>query len=215
MIFINRVLRYCRRKVFNFIYKIIRVFLKNKYPVNENNKINIHLGCGEIYSHEFINVDSRFFPHIHHVSQVQNLPFFPNNFADLIYTSHTLEHIPVSELNEVLLEWRRVLKPGGLLRISVPDLEKILDIYFANNKSIDAIWKPLMGGQEYKENSHYSVFNEEFLKNKLLECGFVNPRAWEPLEVSNHNFTDWSSALLKINEKLFPISLNIEANKNS
>jgi len=195
------------------LYKIKRILFPYKYPDNPNNEVLIHLGCGEINSPEFINVDSRFFKHIHHIGKVQFLPFFKNDFADLIYTSHTLEHIPVTELHGTLSEWKRVLKPNGTLRISVPDFDKIISIYNDNENSIDSIWKPLLGGQEYKENSHYAIFNKSYLTKLLLDAGFKNVRVWDPDKVSHHNFTDWASILLEINNKKYPISLNLEAVK--
>lgn len=210
---IKRIITVIINTIILLLYKIKRNFVSYKYPNNSNNEVLIHLGCGEINSPEFINVDARFFPHIHHVGEVQLLPFFKNDFADMLYTSHTLEHIPMKELNSTLSEWYRVLKPGGILRISVPDFDKIISIYNDNDKSIKSIWMPLLGGQEYKENSHYAVFNENYLTTLLLEIGFKDICVWDPLAVKHHDFTDWASILLEINKKEYPISLNLEAVK--
>jgi len=194
-------------------FKIIRIYKPNKYPLNKDNKIFIHLGCGEINSPGYINVDGRFYPHIHHVGDITNLPFFPGNFADLIYTSHTLEHVRVENLPETLLEWRRILKTGGVLRIAVPDFDKIILIYNDNSRSIEAIWRPLLGGQDYLLNSHYSVFNKAYLTDLLKQAGFEEIKEWDPSQVENHEFTDWSSIPVEINGKKYPISLNLEAKK--
>ncbi|MHB8904519.1 MAG: class I SAM-dependent methyltransferase [Melioribacteraceae bacterium] len=209
----RKVVKHITNKIYNIFYFIKNILIPYQYPKNQNGEIFIHLGCGEINSKEFINVDSRFFPHIHHISQVQKLPFFPDNYADLIYTSHTLEHIQMLDIKDVLVEWKRVLKPGGILRISVPDFDKILTVYTSNDNSIEVIWKPLMGGQEYKENSHYSVFNYNYLEKMLIGSGFQEIRNWDPAKVKNHNFDDWSSSYLEINDVKYPISLNIEAIK--
>ena len=211
-------------KIKNKLKKVTKVILQNysriiykisplHYPQNSGNKVYIHLGCGEINSPEFINVDGRFFPHIHHRSGVNKLPFFRDNFADLIYASHVLEHTPMINLETILLEWKRVLKVGGTLRIGVPNFDTILRIYNDNNNDINLIWRPLMGGQEYRENFHFSVFNKNFLAQLLVKCGFNNVRNWEPGEVANHNFDDWTSLKYEINGKIYPISLNIEATK--
>lgn len=201
-------------KRLNLFYNRIRYFfLKPKYPTNPDSKVYIHLGCGEISSPEFINVDTRFFSHIHHKHEVEYLPMFRNDFADLIYASHVLEHISMLKLKEVLIEWKRVLKPKGVLRLSVPDFERIIDIYNSNNKNIECIWMPLLGSQEYKENSHFSVFNFSFIKNLLNEVGFSEIRVWDPVTVDNHNFEDWASKNIDINGKSYPISLNVEAVK--
>lgn len=205
------------RKVIKFIetlfFRIKYKFVRPAYPKNPDNKVLVHLGCGEINSPEFINIDTRYFSHIHHVHDVCNLPFFKANFADLIYTSHTLEHVPIPQLKEVLLEWRRVLKKGGVLRIGVPNFDTILSIYKDNNNSIDAIWRPLMGGQDYLQNFHFAVFNKNYLEKLLKECGFEVIREWNPNEVDYHNFEDWTSVKYEVNGKTYPISLNLEATK--
>jgi predicted SAM-dependent methyltransferase len=209
VILIRRILNHLK-----FLYYRIRYFFfKPRYPINLNSKVYIHLGCGNINSPEFINVDSRVFPHIHHIHNVENLPMFKNDFADLIYASHVLEHISMLKLIEVLNEWRRVLKPNGVLRLSVPDFDRIIDIYNSNNKNIEYIWMPLLGAQEYKENSHFSVFNFSFIKNLLQEIGFSEIRGWDPATAHHHDFEDWASKNILINDKSYPISLNVEALK--
>jgi predicted SAM-dependent methyltransferase len=194
-------------------YRIIALFYKPAYPSNPESKIFIHLGCGDINSSEYINVDSRPFPHIHHIHDVSFLPFFKDDFADLIYASHILEHIPMENLREVINEWKRVLKKGGILRIGVPDFDTILKIYRENNQSVEEIWRPLMGGQEYPQNFHYSVFNKEYLTKLFHECGFNKVNEWNPKEVEHHSFEDWTSYKYEVNSRVYPISLNLEAVK--
>ena len=123
-----------------FYFRMKYVFLKPRYPINQGSKIYIHLGCGEINSPEFINVDTRFFPHVHHVHDVCELSIFGNEFADLIYASHILEHVSMLKLTQVITEWKRVLKKKGILRIGVPNFETIVKIYEDNNRDINAIW---------------------------------------------------------------------------
>lgn len=52
-----------------------------------------------------------------------------DNSAEIIFCSHVVEHIPQIKIEEVLNEFNRVLKPGGVLRILTPDMEKILKAY--------------------------------------------------------------------------------------
>jgi len=196
-----------------YFYKIRYIFIKPKYPSNQDNKVLIHLGCGEIDSPGYINIDSRPFAHVHNVHDVCDLPFLGNNFADLIYSSHTLEHVSYIKLAKVIREWRRILKKGGVLRIGVPDFDAILNIYRDNNNSIEVILPSLMGGQDYKQNFHYSVFNKKYLTSLLLECGFTEVRDWDPKKVDNHTFEDWTSSIYEVNGKVYHISLNLEAIK--
>ena len=116
-------------------------------PVNKDNKVYIHLGCGEVNAPGFINVDTIPFSHVHYVQQVEDLRIFPSKYAELIYASHVLEHISHREVAKVLTEWYRVLKEGGILRLSVPDFDKLLKVYLAEERDIRAIIMPLIGGR--------------------------------------------------------------------
>jgi SAM-dependent methyltransferase len=55
----------------------------------------------------------------------------PDDSAACVYHSHVLEHLPESLARQFLLECKRVLVPGGILRIVVPDLEQIARDYVA------------------------------------------------------------------------------------
>jgi SAM-dependent methyltransferase len=54
---------------------------------------------------------------------------FPNSTFDVVYHSHVLEHIEREEAPSFLRECRRVLRPGGILRVVVPDLEQLARTY--------------------------------------------------------------------------------------
>lgn len=198
---------------FTFFEEVKREILSPKLPKNPNGKIYIHLGCGAINAQGFINVDLRPFSHVHYIQEVENLSIFPDEYADLIYASHVLEHISHSKLSEVLQEWQRVLKKGGILRISVPDFEKLVNVYFSERNDIKSIIGPLMGGQDNSYNFHKSVFNENYLKELLLLSGFREVRHWKPEEVELHSFEDWASHPIKVKTTEYLISLNIEAVK--
>ena len=58
------------------------------------------------------------------------IPFLDQEF-DVVYHSHVLEHFDRSEGEKFLRECFRVLKPGGIIRVAVPDLERIVREYLA------------------------------------------------------------------------------------
>jgi ubiquinone/menaquinone biosynthesis C-methylase UbiE len=55
--------------------------------------------------------------------------------VDVIYSSHMLEHLDKDEAKEFLAEARRVLRPGGIIRLSVPDLSLMVSQYCQNGNA--------------------------------------------------------------------------------
>jgi len=199
------------RRIKSKVFFVKRLLVKPQLPQNPEGKIFIHLGCGDITSPEFINVDARAAPHVHYVCNVTDLSIFQDDYADLVYACHVLEHIQPTALAKTLWEWRRIVKPGGILRLSVPDFGKILHIYESCSCNISSILDPLMGGQRDKHDVHYSVFNHRYLADKLREAGFKEVRQWDPDRVENHDFRDWANSDIVLNGRAFPVSLNLEA----
>ena len=57
---------------------------------------------------------------------------FPSESVDAVYHSHFLEHLDPRAARQFLLDVKRVLKPGGIQRVVVPDLEKLCRAYVAH-----------------------------------------------------------------------------------
>jgi predicted SAM-dependent methyltransferase len=144
--------------------------------------VKIHFGCGEIADARFLNVDSRLFGHVDYVTKSPMMPALPVLFADMIYACHVFEHIPHRNQMAVLARWRKILKPGGVLLLSVPDLDKTLDLYHRGEKGFGWMQRVLMGGQDYPGNFHYALFTRERLAFVLGKAGFQNIRDWHPAE---------------------------------
>ena len=184
------------------------------YPKTADGKRLLHIGCGDINSPGFINLDARPLPHVHIVSKnIFRLDMIPDDSLDMVYMSHVLEHVPRNQAIEVIREMARVLKPDGVLRISVPDFDHVITIYEASGKQINAIAPALMGGQNYAFNFHYGVFNTEYLANLLAKGGFLRVRPWDPANCDHHDFDDWASKSIYLGDRPFPISLNLEGYK--
>jgi SAM-dependent methyltransferase len=193
--------------------KFIRLFHMPAKPNNLDGSINLHLGCGSFDHPYFINIDAMPAPHIHYVRSIDNLSPFKSNSVDLIYASHCLEHFGHTKQAKVLGEWYRVLKPEGILRLSVPDFDLLLKIYIENDKDVNTILEPLLGGQDYLYNFHYCAFTNKSLEKLLLDVGFREVRCWEPGSSDLTTFHDWSMGLITVKNNKYPISLNIEAVK--
>ncbi len=190
-----------------------RKFFRRRLPDNPDGKVLIHIGCGDLQDKRYINVDSRPGWHIHYVHSIQECAgVFPPDHADLIYACHVLEHLPYADLPATLKDLRRVLKDGGILRLSVPDFDVIVGMY-RERKRIEDIVSPLMGGQGYPANFHASVFNERYLTESLFKSGFRDVRPWDPATAAYHDFDDWSGRTIALCGARWHISLNLEAVK--
>jgi len=91
----------------------------------------LNLGCGNRYveSEAWLNVDFAVrHPRVLAIDLRKKLPFHENYF-DLVYHSHVLEHFTCTDAKNLLDECYRILKPGGIIRIVVPDLENIVREY--------------------------------------------------------------------------------------
>lgn len=199
----------------NFFLFRIGAFLRSfkKKPLPSSQPVLIHIGCGEFNDPRYINVDTRAGWHIHFVDSIENCEkLFPVNYADLIYACHVLEHVSHLKIQKTLKGLCKCLKKGGILRLSVPDFDVLVKMYQQNYR-VEDIQAPLMGGQGYLGNFHYSVFNENHLKNLLFKSGFREIRKWNPKDALYHNFDDYSSYQINLYGKKWSISLNLEAVK--
>ncbi len=128
-------------------------------------------------------------------SEVYPLPF-EDASVEAIYSSHLLEHFPQNQVPDVVKEWARVLKPGGTMRIAVPDFGKIAEGYIAGQRQPTAAW--ILGGQTDENDYHKAMFDRDQLRAIMSAAGLVMLRPWK-------------SEIKDCAE--FEISLNIEGTK--
>ncbi|MCF8144163.1 MAG: glycosyltransferase [Deltaproteobacteria bacterium] len=89
----------------------------------------LNLGCGSRFHAAWTNVDFKALSrNVMQYDLLQGIPF-PDGVFDAVYHSHLLEHLPKDHADEFLKECFRVIKPGGILRVVVPDLEAIAALY--------------------------------------------------------------------------------------
>ena len=191
-------------------HRIRRVVRAPISPHNADGKVLIHLGCGRMDDPRYINVDGVPFPHVHYVSRLETLPMFADDIADLVYACHVLEHFSYRRSPRVLEEWRRVLKPGGVLRLSVPDFDKMTAMYAAENRNVPLTLPPLMGTQEGQFGFHMTIFNDAYLTDLLKAAGFSAVRPWDPKNAAYYRFNDWAGRYVY---GKYPVSLNLEGVK--
>jgi predicted SAM-dependent methyltransferase len=185
-----------------------------------NREIKLHLGCGKRYIPGFVHIDLDDYAHIDYKSEISDLTMFEDNSVDLIYCCHALEYFDRQEARKVLKEWCRVLKPGGILRIAVPDFEALIKVY-AQYKDMNKILGPLYGRIVIKTPRgekviyHKTVYDFESLKEVLESVGFKNAHRYYWRETIHKDYDDFSQAYIPHmdREHGLLISLNVEAEK--
>ena len=89
----------------------------------------VNLGCGTRLHPEWLNYDlNPIAPGVIKANFITGIPLRDAS-AQCVYHSHVLEHLPREVARTFLLECKRILAPGGILRIVVPDLEQIAKDY--------------------------------------------------------------------------------------
>jgi len=112
-----------------------------------NDEILLNIGCGSNFHNDWINIDIS--PRDKRVQKVNILNGLPYKDSSIFfgYSSHVLEHLSKRDAFSFINESKRVLRPGGILRLAVPDLERITRDYL---HSLDLI----RGGAEDKSKEY-------------------------------------------------------------
>ena len=89
----------------------------------------LEIGSGVRPLPGYIHVDlDPFAWHVEAIAPAWRLPF-PDNWAEEIVAIHSLEHVHPYFLLPTLTEWRRVLRPGGRLRVHVPNAPRLMECF--------------------------------------------------------------------------------------
>ena len=133
----------------------------------------LHLGCGVKHIPGWFHVDALDFEHIDHRGPVEDLSFIADGSVSLIYAAHVLEHFGRKTYLDVLKEWRRVLEPGGVLRLAVPDFGAAARLYMSGTlpRGIEDVRGLVSGGQRDKYDFHGMIFDEADLKKRKVKEG--------------------------------------------
>jgi SAM-dependent methyltransferase len=153
-------------------------------PGTETGKL--HLGCGPFAAPGWLNCDIKRAPGVELCADLRiGLPL-PTDSLDCIAAIHVLQDLAYGELAPALRELRRVLKPGGVLRLGLPDLDRALRAYLARDAAYfyvpdcDAL---SVGAKLVTQIVWYgsvrTPFNAEFAEEWLEAAGFRQIRRCE------------------------------------
>lgn len=110
------------------------------------------------------------FRHVSYLDVTKRFPY-PDNTFDFVYTSHLLEHLRPFQARFCVSEIYRVLKPEGIVRIAVPDLDKVVASYDPLNPEqfLESLFE---ASQKNPKNQHHWHYNEISLRRLLKSVGF-------------------------------------------
>jgi len=153
----------------------------------EAKELLVNVGCGDKGKDGWVNVDSSSAPGVDCVYDCRRRIPLASGSARAIFSEHLLEHLDYEEeAPKFLAECGRVLKPGGVLRLVVPDGKKYLMAYADGGWEAFRAFSPLVseGGSGFRTqmeivNAHFRQAGEhrfsydyETLHHLLARCGF-------------------------------------------
>ena len=147
----------------------------------------LNLGCGDMRPSGWLNAD---FATARWLVQRRRWPQWSfdasrrwpcdDDYFDVIHSEHVLEHFAYADGIRMLAECRRTLRKGGILRLSVPDLEKFVDAYVslrdgaATASEFHALGTGVAAISKLAQcHGHLSVWDAPTLQQVLLELGFA------------------------------------------
>ncbi len=150
---------------------------------NGAREIHLHLGCGRKYLPGFVNIDGNVFRRTNMWLDLRNGLPFADSTVSSAYASHVFEHFYPDELAGILRECHRVLRPGGGLRIVVPDMGGAVRAYLEGRSTFFSDFpRPhkSLGGKLsnllFCEGGHRQGFDFSYLEETLQEAGFSEIR---------------------------------------
>jgi len=168
-------------KVKSFVGTIIRgkpIFIKK-------NRIKgleyLDIGCGPNTSNDYINLDYRWDSKVDVCWDItkKKLPFEDNSFKG-VFTEHCFEHVSFDNFVKNMGEIYRVLKPGGHLRLIMPDGELYINLY-NRRKNGEAVKLPFEENYIspmhringiFRNHGHQFIYDFETVNYILKEIGF-------------------------------------------
>lgn len=147
------------------------------------NKKYLNLGCGLRFLRDWVNVDFvSTGPDVIAHNLLKGIPF-PDNSFDVVYHSHILEHFSKEHASIFIKECFRVLRPGGILRVAVPDLERIVKEY------IYFLGKALQG-DKVAQNNYEWIMLELYDQSVRTTSGGNMVEYWTRPDIPNADYIE-------------------------
>jgi predicted SAM-dependent methyltransferase len=183
----NKFIHAYSRNAFDVVKKKILFYKHNKKITSFPPPLKVNLACGQDYKTGWLNIDQYIDPNAkktHMTIECDLVKHFPFKRSSVLYfySEHFIEHITYADGLDFLKKIYKSLKPGGVLRISCPNLED-LTLHYLNNSWNMEEWKrnyPDIRGRcdimnrymAFDYWGHKYVYDKEELINSLRLAGF-------------------------------------------
>jgi len=131
------------------------------------------------------------------LASLEDLWIFPDSKISEVYFCHGPEHLSERDIEKCIRDIRRMMIPGGILRLAMPDFNGLAKIYLDGRVTLGEIRSALYGGQEYTENTHFSAWYFKSFSYLLSKCGFSEIEIYDPRAFLPPGFFDYSLHQLK------------------
>jgi predicted SAM-dependent methyltransferase len=150
--------------------------------------VRVYYGCGDVRQPGYVNVDVRWTPAVDLLADLEWCAIHLEDACEEVFMSHVLEHYASPgkawrggprTVAGALCSVGRMLRPGGLIRLAVPDFAALATLYVEGRVPLHPrILGRLVGEQDYPQNSHRCVFDEALLTECLVRAGFGQVERW-------------------------------------
>jgi hypothetical protein len=152
---------------------------RDRHPARRNEPVRLHLGCGDERRDGWLDVDIDPDTQPDILASVESLPMLGDGSVDEIEACHLFEHLTYDQALAALREWHRVLRPGGLLQLELPNLDACVRMLGRNFDPqgydiglIGIFGYPPEIGLTPSSWSHQWGWTPETLEAALLDVGF-------------------------------------------
>jgi predicted SAM-dependent methyltransferase len=216
------------RKTYQATLNIAKTPKKISDYLQRDGEKKLHIGCGHNTLTGWLNSD--YYPtqaDVIHLDATKQFPL-PSNSFDYVFSEHMIEHVNYNDGLKMLRESHRIMKPGGKIRISTPDLKFLIELYTDSKTQLQADYIKWAGETFTKTEEktdtivinnfvrdwgHLFIYDKKTLSRSLEVSGFVKV---EYFDINKSNDT----ALVNLeNTSRMPIgflqleSLTLEATK--
>ncbi len=145
--------------------------------------MKLHLGSGSRLLDGWLNVDEwegypSLTPEQYLRHDLRHPVPLPDGCADYVYSEHFIEHLDLEAGTRMFGEMFRLLKSGGIMRVSTPNLAELVDAYIHRDIRRWQSWQPESPARILNDGltswGHKFTYDEQEIRDTIIKVGFVD-----------------------------------------